>query len=251
MVNGDAIKELKESFRQPMEIGKCIALPKDWIAVDGRTLVKPGPAALFLALSTLQSVCDYLKANRDALDLATVVVHVASPNCVNVLGPLDAETRARETLITASCVDATLRFVDAWQDLEDFLIGLQVRFVESDDRKQLLQLLSGVKTENVKKALDNGMAQVVEVRNGVHLVGDVTVPNPVTLSPFRTFREVTQPSSLFVLRLQQGHQGELPRVALYLADGGAWQLTAIQRVRDWLVEHLPLVDGNPAVEVLA
>lgn len=92
----------------------------------------------------------------------------------------------------------------------------------------------------MKTAIDDGMTQIVEARQGIALVGDVAVPNPVMLTPFRTFRDVLQPSSLFVIRLQTGKAaGGLPEAAIFEADGGAWRLTAISRVRDWLVEHLP------------
>jgi hypothetical protein len=64
------------------------------------------------------------------------------------------------------------------------------------------------------------------------------VPNPVRLAPFRTFRDVfEQPESAFVLRVKK--TPTLPEVGLFEADGGEWRLTAIDRVRAWLVGRLP------------
>lgn len=54
------------------------------------------------------------------------------------------------------------------------------------------------------------------------------------LRPYRTFREVEQPASRFVLRLQSGQGDGMPKAALFEADGGAWRLTAIEAIARWL-----------------
>ena len=46
--------------------------------------------------------------------------------------------------------------------------------------------------------------QKVAARTGFATTGLAAVPNPVTLKPFRTFVEVPQPASEFVLRLKEG-----------------------------------------------
>lgn len=238
-MDGEAVKELAARFQGPQQIGGFIVRPEDWVIEDPSAHIKPGPSAAALGVITLAALAEYVKANRDALPLDKLVVHVFSPSKVHVLGPLADRARVRETFAIATAADYADGFLNKFCPLEDFLIGLQVRFAESEGRTNLLRLLSTVKNENVKTALDNGMTQVVEARAGVALVGDVAVPNPVSLCPYRTFREVTQPESLFVLRLQSGKAGGLPEAALFSADGGMWQLTAIQRVRDWLVTSLP------------
>jgi hypothetical protein len=236
-MDGAAVEKLYERFNTPTQVGDFIVVPDKWTAHDPASLIKPGPLAAALGVTTLAALCEYLKANRDALALTDLVVHVASPSKVHVLGKLADRTRVRETFTIATAADYTDGFLNKFWSLEEFLIALQVRFADSDDRQKLLRLLSSVKSEDVKTALDNGMTQVVEARNGVALVANHEVPNPVSLSPYRTFREVTQPESLFVLRLRSG--ANLPESALFSADGGIWQLTAIQRVRDWLVLNLP------------
>ena len=120
-----------------------------------------------------------------------------------------------------------------------------MRFADTDDRRRVLALLSTVKHETVKTAMDDGMTQIVQARAGVALVSDVAVPNPVLLCAYRSFRDIVQPSALYVLRVNGGKVNGLPEVGLFEADGGAWRLTAVERVRDWLVAALP-----PAVAVL-
>lgn len=237
-MNGDAVKELAEQFRRPVELEGFILRPNDWLVDDPESLVKPGPTAKTLVVSTLGAVRDYLEENRDGLDLKTVAVHVASPGVVHVIGPL-GRARVREVFVQAQSQDLIDGFLGKFMPLEEFVIGLQVRFAEADDRKRILGLLSNVKHETVKTALDDGVTQVVQARAGVALVSDVAVPNPVLLCAYRTFRDIVQPSSLFVLRVQSGKAGGLPEAALFEADGGAWRLTAIERVRTWLTENLP------------
>ena len=238
-MDGDAINNLVGLTSKPALVNGFLVRPAGWTVEDPAALIKPGPTAKTLGVSTLGAVRDYVTANRDALVLDDVIVHVATPGLVQVLGPLDARSRTREVYLEAVAMDLVVPFLGKYMPLEDFLIGLQTRFVDADDRGKLLQLLSTVKHESVKTALDDGMTQVVQARAGVALVSDVAVPNPVTLTGFRTFRDVVHPSALFILRVQGGKTGGLPEVALFEADGGAWQLQAIARVRDWLKEALP------------
>lgn len=240
-MDGDTVKQLAERFRTPIELGGFILRPGDWQADDPVSLIKPGPSAKTLTVSTLGAVRDYVTANRDRLDLGTLVVHVVSPLSVQVLGPLSERARTREAFAAATCTDLAGEFLGRFHALEDFLIGLQVRFADVDDRKRVLQLLSNVKHETVKTALDDGVTQVVQARAGVALVSDVAVPNPVLLSGYRTFRDVPQPSSLFALRVQGGKAGELPTAGLFEADGGAWRLSSVERIRQWLADALPNV----------
>jgi hypothetical protein len=238
-MDGPAVKELASRFRSPTELGGFLLRPNDWLADDPASLIKAGPSAKTLAVATLGALCEYLKGNRDQLPLDQVVVHVAGPGSVSILGPLDKRARGREVFVTAVASDLTEGFLGRFMALEDFMIGLQVRFWEGDDRMRLVSLLSNIKSETVKTALDDGVTQVVQARAGVALVSEVAVPNPVRLCPFRTFRELQQPSSFFVLRVQSGKEGGLPQAGLFEADGGAWKLIAIDRVREWLIGALP------------
>jgi hypothetical protein len=237
-MNGEAVKELASRFRAPVELGGFLIRPNDWVVDDPAALVKSGPLAKVLDVTTLGAVRDYLKANRDALALDRLIVHVASPALVWIGGPILDRSRAREFYLQAKALDLSDGFLGRFMAVEEFLIGLQVRFADLDDRRRLLALLSNVKHETVKTALDDGVTQVVQARAGVALVSDVAVPNPVLLSPFRTFRDVVQPSSLFVVRVNSGRTGGLPEVGLFEADGGAWRLSATERVREWLEREL-------------
>jgi hypothetical protein len=236
-MEGAVIENIAALVGRPQALDGFIVRPDGWLIDDPASLVQPGPLAKTLTVSTLGAVRDYLAANKDALDVSKVVVHVAGPSLVSVLGPLDARARVREGFVDAKCVDMTEGFLGRFMPIEDFLLGVQVRFADADDRKKVLGLLSTVKSEQVKTATDDGMVQVVQTRAGAVLVNDTPVPNPVQLVPFRTFRDIVQPSSLFALRLKAGDG--LPQIGLFEADGGAWKLIATERVRDWLTAALP------------
>lgn len=238
-MDAEAVQAFVSSVRKPQQIGEFLFRPNDWTVDDPASLVKGGPAAKPFGVATLGAVRDYLRANRDGVPLDKVAVHVESPSRVTVGGALRERSRDRELYITAQAADLTDGFLGRFMPLEDFLIGLQVRFVDADDRKRVLSLLSNVKHETVKTAMDDGVTQVVQARAGVALVQDVAVPNPVTLCAYRTFRDIPQPVAPFVLRVNGGKPGGLPEVGLFEADGGAWKLTTIERVRDWLIEALP------------
>lgn len=238
-MDGAAIENIIAAAKAPRELNGFILRPTDWVAEDPAALIKPGPTAKTLGVATLGAVRDYISANKDALDLTKLAVHVVSPSTVHVLSPLDARSRTREMFLAATAGDLTDGFLAKYMSLEDFIVGLQVRFADADDRKRILSLLSNVKHETVKTAMDDGVTQVVQARAGVALVSDVAVPNPVLLCGLRAFRDVVQSSSLYVLRVQGGRTGGLPEVALFEADGGAWRLQALERVREWLVAALP------------
>lgn len=123
-----------------------------------------------------------------------------------------------------------------WYELEEFLVKLRAQFRESATRDQLLRVLGNVTEEEARTDRDDGFTQTVQSRAGVALADNVPLVNPVLLSPFRTFREVTQPESPFILRVQGGGRKQ---VALFEADGGAWKLKAVESIREWLTANVP------------
>ena len=62
------------------------------------------------------------------------------------------------------------------------------------------------------------MSQTVTTRQGVSLMQMEAIKPRISLAPFRTFREVPQPESEFILRLD-----EKDGIGLFAADGGIWK----------------------------
>lgn len=95
-------------------------------------------------------------------------------------------------------------------------------------------------------SINQSISQEVSVRTGAVLKEQQTVQPIVRLQPYRTFWEVEQPASDFLLRLdKEGHP------ALYEADGGAWKLEAKRSIAAYLGEQLAdLVESGNVVVMI-
>lgn len=123
--------------------------------------------------------------------------------------------------------------VNQYMSQEHAVIELQSLYAVTDDRDYLLALLSRIDVNQGVSSVDNVISQEVSVRTGAVLKEQQTVQPIVHLQPYRTFLEVEQPASDFLLRLDK--EG---RPALYEADGGAWKLEAKRNIAAYLGEQL-------------
>lgn len=120
---------------------------------------------------------------------------------------------------------------------EEFIIKLQALFVpDRGDWQEVVGACAGIKKQDGVEYKDSGVTQKVVVQSGLSLSTMKELPNPVVLAPYRTFPEIEQPESSFVLRVTDGRSG--PELALFEADGGAWKLTAMERIKNYLKEEV-------------
>ena len=214
--------------------GKVIEVGKQHYAIDGDgdvRLMKPSNLAdNKVEVTTLSGLADLVKS-LDERDDEGLYVQVKSPTKVTVFGHLDEYGR-REQLIQATAMIPEIRY-SSFLDQEQMNISLQSQFEETKDRNILLKVIGNLKEEAVRNASDDGVSQAVTIKTGVASVGDVKVPNPVGLAPYRTFNEVTQPTSSFVFRMREGMQS-----AIFEADGGAWELEAMNNIKNFLTKNL-------------
>ncbi len=117
------------------------------------------------------------------------------------------------------------------------MIAAQALITPTEARDGLLKFVGNLTTALVQNSVDDGTSQTVTIEQGVRK-SEVELPNPVTLAPRRTFPEVDQPDSPFILRVRQTREGQMPELALYEADGGLWKLAAIQNIKDHLAAAL-------------
>ena len=113
--------------------------------------------------------------------------------------------------------------VNQYMSQEHAVIELQSLYAVTDDRDYLLALLSRIDVNQGVSSVDNGISQEVSVRTGAVLKEQQTVQPIVHLQPYRTFLEVEQPASDFLLRLDKDG-----RPALYEATAvrGSWRPSA-------------------------
>jgi hypothetical protein len=218
----------------------------DGLQFTDRALVplnKPQPKTL--GVTTLTGLVDYLRANPDGHAAGDLLVHVIGPTQVEIKGTLQRPEMTRPTLLVASPLLPEFKFA-SYYDQESFIIALQSRFQRTETRDGILKLVSTITEENVRTSADDGVSQQVTARAGIVTVATVTVPNPVELAPYRTFIEVPQPSSPFVLRLKDG-----PTAAIFEADGGAWRNTAMASIEQYLRSALAVDDFTAGIPILA
>ena len=77
------------------------------------------------------------------------------------------------------------------------------------------------------------MSQTITAKKGVSLMTTEQVKPRLSLQPFRTFREIPQPESEFILRLD-----DTGRVGLFEADGGIWKIEAKCQIQGFLEGEL-------------
>lgn len=192
------------------------------------------PLTAALAISTLTGLVDYCKAFiAPGLDH---VIQVKSYHEVLLLSKIQGEARQRENFVTANCGAPKFQF-DRFMPHSEFMIAIQAQFVDYGDWVRVMKTVGTIRDEATKTSMDDGVTQKVTASAGIALAAEVSLPNPVMLKPYRTFTEVEQPPSQFVLRVQSGKNG-LPDVALFEADGGRWKHEAISNVREYLAQHV-------------
>ncbi|MEM6838830.1 MAG: hypothetical protein AAF609_18490 [Cyanobacteria bacterium P01_C01_bin.120] len=202
------------------------------------------PEAEPIQISTLTGLVDYLKADIDA-KTSDMHIEVISPTAVQICNALTGRHRQRETFLVADCRD----FIGngfpfgQWLDTEQFVIALQSQFVQTEERDQVIAIVGSIVDQNVRESSDDGMTQNVTTRAGIQRKEDTEVPNPITLKPYRTFPEIDQPESPFVLRLRRDRGIQ---AALFEAGGGAWKCEAVRAIATYLKGRL-----DDSISVLA
>jgi len=166
---------------------------------DGRTYftkelhsVKP-PSIDTVQVHTLDglfSLCAPLAFNKALTAL------VKSPTHVVIFGEPQEPWKSRDIYAEARDFERGARAFQfgEYYDQSEFIIGLNSWFVKTSERDKLLQFVSSVTEESGARAVDDGVTQTVTTKRGAKL-GLEGMPNPVTLAPYRSFREKSSRSS--------------------------------------------------------
>lgn len=229
---------LKEFFETVME-----NMALDTIEIDGRAYVNhqavsiKTPLPESVKLHSLRSLRDLVLLNGTP---AEDVIHIVSPKEVRWLERYTDswEQRAVHAIATTALHAEGFTF-GQYLCAEEFLVALLAKFEPTADREEVLKIVGNMASENSISVEDDGVTQKVAQKAGIVLRSSSAIKNPVRLAPFRTFREITQPKSEFILRVRQAHGDAKPQPALFEADGGAWQLAAMEGIADFLRAGLP------------
>lgn len=161
---------------------------------------------------------------------------------VNVYSSYD-RYKDREHIFRSTAQAPNIEF-NQYMSVEAMIIMLQTNFAESENRNNLIQLISRISSENKIEMTDDGMGQRVAVTQGVSVKGTIAVPPLVKLIPFRTFYEVVQPEQMYLFRIDKNMN-----VALFDADGGAWKASCQCEIKKYLIDYLyaEIEDGKVIV----
>lgn len=212
-------------------IGKIEYSDKKLYPVDEDYCAEP------IETGTLSSIVKYIKdySETDGIRFCNYMIHIVGPEQVSIVSNLTSERR-RETILNARAKGPRFTF-GSYCEHERFVIGVKSMFVDDPktDKDLVIQFAGTVTSGTVREYGDDGITQRAQVKTGITTKQDAIVPSPCKLRPYRTFIEVEQPASEFVFRMREGRDGV--ESALFAADGGRWQLEAMQNIKKYLEEQ--------------
>ena len=201
---------------------------------------KPMPQCI--DLTGLDSICKMVRNEAEHVGLQ-IFIQVKDYKSVSVFTSLDAD---EDRLYLYKCIaDTPAVTTDKFMPYEKAVIELRSLYIPNEGTKYLLQLLSSISNESKVTSTDNGVTQQVEARSGIALNSMVKIEPRVTLQPFRTYIEVEQPASEFLLRINE--RGE---IGFFPADGGVWKLEATRNVAAYFENALKdLIEAGSVVVI--
>ena len=191
----------------------------------------------------LDSVAQMIRAEfpRVKKEMGQIYVHVKRYNEVLVFTGWDG-LYERNYLYHAEAVDVP-GFHEGFREYEKAIIELRSGFAPGEGVDYLLNLLGRISRVDSVVTEDNGVSQSVEARSGIALKKMEEIRPRVKLRPFRTFLEVEQPESEFLVQLDK--EG---RVGLFEADGGMWKIAAKNAIVGYFNDALEdLVDDGSVI----
>lgn len=244
--------EEKAALEYLIETGKKLSEPiertyggRAYINKELRPIEEPLRTALKIStLGSLVELCQgkFEDADGDAafekFDPKEYVIHVINEEQVQIVSAFSNVWAKREMLIDCKLDDSPEFPFGQYMNHEDFMVKVLSLMKQTDDRDYILRIASSLTAERVVTSDDDGISQGVGLKAGVSLKTAETLKNRVKLAPFRTFREVAQPISEFVFRVKQDGD-QMPKLALFEADGGAWKLEARENIARFLSAGIP------------
>lgn len=205
-----------------------------------------------IEMKSLSGLIEYLAGGRELdflLDSSLakrLFIHVESPTRVSLYSGFNTNW-GRNEYIRVSHDMPQFQF-GITHALEEFIVGLQAKFVPTADLQEVLKVVGNMKDEHITTMKDDGVSQRVTVSAGAANVENKIVPNPVTLAPWRTFPDIDQPESQFVLRIRAGGgTGAAIGCALHEADGEQWKVEAMQNIKTWLEYEIQDMENPPVI----
>lgn len=198
-----------------------------------------------LDLNSLDALVTMVRTEASEMDAP---LYIAVPDCktVRCFGQSrDYDERCfRQVYYEAHATD-----VPGWEaktalGFEEAQIALRTRFQETPDTLYAMKLVSDISLGAKVIYNDNGIATTITTQKGVALQTNEQIRPLVKLRPYRTFQEVEQPESIFLIRVSD--RG----ISFIEADGGMWRLTARETIKKYLEGRLEQEVSEGSVHVV-
>ena len=190
-----------------------------------------------ITVFNLDSIIKYLKDDPDNYKEKIKIINIISPVEVVVESTLFGDFKQREEYIFTDYTDLVPDiYFGKYMGIEEFIIMLKSKFILTDNLENIIKIVGNVSDENITNYNDDGITQKVITKTGIARLGEVALPSKLNLKPYRTFIEIEQPESEFLLRAKKGYEGI--EFALFEADGGAWKKDAIKSISKYLNDNL-------------
>ena len=234
----DTTKPLIHTIDPDIDSGSTFAVASNGEAVELRPVIDHSDT---LPLHSLDAL---VKLVRTEAVKAKPPLYITIPDHLTVrcFGQPNEEARFfRQFYYEAHAAD-----VPGWDEkvqmgFEEAQIAMRTRFQETADTIYALKLLSDICCGAKVVYNDNGIATTVTTQKGVALQSNEQIRPIITLKPYRTFQEVEQPESIFLIRVNE--RG----ITFTEADGGMWKLKARQTVKAFLEAELESLVSSEAV----
>lgn len=214
------------------------------IGSDGYQEIRATPdRPEMLTLNSLDSLVKMVKT-EGLQDDAPLYITIPNPTTVLCFAKFNRDDRCfRQLYYQANGTD-----IPGWGErveipFEEAMIALRTRFQETNDTTYALKLLSEITTGAKMTFNDNGIATTVMTKKGIDLQTNQPIRPIISLRPYRTFQEIEQPESQFLIRVSE--RG----IAFIEADGGMWKLHARQAIKEFLEKEFAeeIHDGTVVV----
>lgn len=214
------------------------------IGSDGYQEIRATPdRPEMLTLNSLDSLVKMVKT-EGLQDEAPLYITIPNPTTALCFAKFNRDDRCfRQLYYQANGTD-----IPGWGErveipFEEAMIALRTRFQETNDTTYALKLLSEITTGAKMTFNDNGIATTVMTKKGIDLQTNQPIRPIISLRPYRTFQEIEQPESQFLIRVSE--RG----IAFIEADGGMWKLHARQAIKEFLEKEFAeeIHDGTVVV----
>ena len=185
-----------------------------------------------LKLNSLDALVKLVKTEASEMD-TPLYITIPDHMTVRCFGqPNEEEQYYRQVYYETAATDVPGCGEKNTLGFEEAQIALRTRFQETSDTLYAMKLVSDISLGAKVIYNDNGIATTITTQKGVALQTNEQIRPLVKLRPYRTFQEVEQPESIFLIRVSD--RG----ISFIEADGGMWKLATRETIKRFLEERM-------------